>query len=159
MSTKNINDEIKRIIDSIWAEELPGNQGEGYLYSKLVKEAFDDISALKSRGFRLSTICRRFSEEGKLPKSADPNTFRRAFARECARREMIEERMKYEKVLRDTTKKEEKVDHASSAQERKMPRSGRVVNTGTTRILKKSDGSFEVLEDDLAADKEGENGK
>lgn len=135
----------------------PGRSGKAYPYAQTIYACFSEIEKLIDAGFTMATICKYLEGEGVLPNGADIHSFRRAFRREVARRSRQSTRSGI-KEKNDTSKKvhsNEGVRDMSAlksplASEREMSRSGRVVKTGMTKILKKSDGSFEVLEDRFA---------
>jgi len=160
MKNPNINDLIKRALDLL-REEAISDERQFFTYSEVAHAAFEDIELFKrTEKISLAKICRAFEKDGVLAPNSNPYSFRLALRREKAWRA----RMAAEKNKTDTSKKvnsnEDVPDmsalKSSFAPERKMPRSGRVVNTGTARIVKNYDGSFEVLEDRFTAEKGGD---
>ncbi|MDR1508028.1 MAG: hypothetical protein LBS53_00135 [Synergistaceae bacterium] len=95
----------------IRATESPGRKSDVSSYARAVYACFDDIQALTSEGFTLSTICNFLEKKGALPAGADTRSFCRALRRERARREQAE-KQKISKTRRavkndDTVKSEE----------------------------------------------------
>ena len=78
---------ISNLVQRVRETETPGKYGSAYSYSKVVYAAFREISALSKEGFSMTTICKVMENDGLLPKSASPYSFRRAFKRELERRE------------------------------------------------------------------------
>lgn len=159
MKNHIINDLIKRTINLL-REEARSKEESFFTYSEVAHIALDEIEELKrTEKLSFARICKAFEKSGVLAPNSNPHSFRLALRREKAWRT----RMVAEKSKHDTSRKvhsNEDVPDMSAlksplAAERKTPRSGRVVNTGTARIVKNYDGSFEVLEDRFTAEKGG----
>jgi hypothetical protein len=149
--------------------EVPRNPKDGYAYSELVREAFVKIKLFRSKGFSYAQICRVFEKNGLLPKNSKPYSLRTAFQRErdrLRREEEIEKLFKQETQATGTETKPTPVKTSGTArvaktvpvselgdkktgadvdERNRMIRNTTsvTVNTGTGRITKFADGSFE----------------
>jgi len=159
MENQIINDPIKHTINLL-REEARSKENHFFTYAEVAHIAFEEIEMLKkAEKISFAKICAAFAKNGVLAPNSNPYSFRLALRREKAWRV----KLAAEKDTPDTGKKKNPNEDipdlsalkSSLAPERKMPRSGRVVNTGTTRIVKNCDGSFDVLEDRFASEKGG----
>lgn len=151
MDFESINEQAKRIVQLAHDKKTKRRRVRSQ-YADAVSDVFDAISHLRRERFGYAFICELLEEEGVLPCGSKPILLRQAFVREVARRKAISG-----KTEKTSPTNEKKRDIASlkmpQTQGKQSALSGRVVNTGMARILKKSDGSFEVLEDDFTVDK------
>jgi hypothetical protein len=143
--------------------ETPHNAVTGYIYSEIARAAFDKLKLFRNRGFSYAQICGALEKTGLLPKNSNPYSLRQAFHREKARLKREGELMKLLKDNSDSVSKEEpgkpektavvkvqvkpepeksRLDEEAKAEWIKQM-SGSVVDTGTGKIVKYPDGSFD----------------
>jgi hypothetical protein len=136
-----VDEAVARLLDE---ENTIGGDGANS-YSRTVFSAFEKIRALREKRVSFERICRSFETSGMLPENANLHSFRQAYLRERARRS---------KAGSDAAKKAPlsparpaMPDNAAGAEnaekERARKLAGTVVNTGTGKIIKHADGSFE----------------
>jgi DNA-binding transcriptional MerR regulator len=152
--------------ENILNQETPHNAREGYIYSELARAAFGKIKLFRSKGFSYAQICAALEKAGMLPKNSNPYSLRQAFKREQRRLKREEELMELLKgnksaeveampaqaeksasVVHQKAPKFEteasKPDDKVAERERIKKMTGVPVNTGTSTIIKYTDGSFD----------------
>ncbi len=145
----------------ILRREPPFKRHEQDTYSKTVRSAFETVGKARSEGFSFAQICAALEKAGLLPREANPHSFRQAFHREETRRK------KEEVLLKLVTKQAEPKGQTApqpAPPERKQPQTvgaetasaseeaererirrmtSRVVDTGTGKIIIRSNGTFD----------------
>jgi hypothetical protein len=143
--------------------ETPHNSVTGYIYSEIARAAFGKLELFRNRGFSYAQICSALEKTGLLPKDSNPYSLRQAFHREKARLKREGELMKLLEDDSDSVSKEKPGKPEKTAvvkaqvkpgPEKSKPEedakaewikqmSGSVVDTGTGKIVKYPDGSFD----------------
>ena len=142
-------EKIRCLVQRVRETKTPGRHGATYCYSRLVYVAFREIAALREERFSMAAICKVMESDGLLPERASLNSFRRAFRREVARRNKAANRVNAPvdkanpAAVSPNKAAQNKMGETEKELNRKM--SGRVVNTGLGKIIKNSDGSFDIL--------------
>lgn len=146
---------IKDVCRQIGETAIPCNGGDSYVYAKVACIAFDEMKGLREKGIRFEVICRELEREGCLPQGANPGSLSRAFRREAARRSEVQKTNSSHKeeknwlkpskpsVSTDGSKAETFDAEAEREKRKKQGLGGRVVHTGTGKIIKTPDGGFE----------------
>ena len=136
--------------ENILGEEAPLTRKDTRAYSKAIRPVFARIERLRSKGFSFVQICAACEKSGILPKDANPYCFRQAFRRERAR------------LLAEGELAKQIADGSGTAGKTAMPspKAGAPdgeaaerewirkqlctsVDTGTGKIIKNPDGSFD----------------
>ena len=138
-------------------------KGKSRLYLYIVKNKFDAISRLLREGNTFISLFEHFVECGILPEDGNPESLRQAYRREALKRAKKTETKSHDTqkkantisspAITETLPQKEKVS-AGLGEEQKVNEDeervelirkqlGTVVDTGTSRIIKYSDGSFD----------------
>ncbi|MDR1581006.1 MAG: hypothetical protein LBS35_11665 [Synergistaceae bacterium] len=132
------NEKLQGSLAGIRETELPGRRGGVSHYARAVYACFDDIQALISEGFTLSTICSFLEKKGVPPAAADPRSFCRAYRRECSRREQsakqkkakAKEVAKHDSAVKLAESSAAKAEQGLSPPQYQAP----VISAGATRL-------------------------
>ena len=155
METYEKMEKIGSLVQRVKESETPGRHGATYCYSRVVYAAFREIAELRDEKFSLAAICRVMESDGLLPERACPQSFRRAFRRELARRNKAAMKQRGDNSVSDPSKKESfALSRESTAEGRgknptdkesgRFTRSaGKEPTSGSGGIKKLLDGSFE----------------
>jgi DNA-binding transcriptional MerR regulator len=136
--------------ESILGEGAPLTRKDTRAYSKAIRSVFARIERLRSKGFSFVQICAACEKSGILPNDANPYCFRQAFRRERAR------------LLAEGELAKQIADGSGTAGKTAMPspkagtpdgeaaekewirkQLSTAVDTGTGKIIKNPDGSFD----------------
>jgi len=160
LETESIEAALKSAVESI--RKTPAvRRRKNVSYAVVAKVGFDEIQKLSNDGYSYDIICKMLTENGALDAGANPKYLSRAFLRETKRRlsqtqvnapnrgegKAYTSAGKVDSTVAAPNKAiQNKVGEANKELEKKMP--DRVVNTGLGRIIKNSDGSFDILSED-----------
>jgi hypothetical protein len=164
MALKKKSEAIEKAVNRLLEEDDANNPSDPHCYSRAIFSAFEKIAPLREKGIGYARICKAFESFGLLPENADPHSLGQAFRREKARREKYSAKTPpSERSDRDTAKKAaaspwkadksiaktapEAAEAGNDATEKEWIRklTGTTVDTELGKIIKHSDGSFEVL--------------
>jgi hypothetical protein len=154
-------------VEEILRNEAPLNRKGGHVHSDTAKKFFGGIKSLRGRGFSFIQLCGAFEKAGILPEKSNPYSLRQAFVREMARRAKVEELFKAVKniALEETAARSPKANipartgftKAVGSQSGSAPtpddredekewirkQTSMTVDTGSGKITKNADGSFD----------------
>ena len=140
--------------ENIMGEEAPLTRKDTRAYSKAIRPVFARVERLRAKGFSFVQICAACEKSGILPKDANPYCFRQAFRRERARLlaegELAKQIADGPGTAGKTAMQSPKADRPAGAPdgeaaEREWIRKQlcTAVDTGTGKIIKNPDGSFD----------------
>jgi hypothetical protein len=164
MTLKKRGEAIEEAVNRLLEEADAPDPAAPRCYSRAASSAFEKIASLREKGIGYVRICKAFESSGLLPENADPHSLGQAFRREKTRRGKIAAKTPpSERSDRDTVKKADalpwkadktiektvpeaaKVGNDATEKEWIRKLTGTTVDTGLGKIIKHSDGSFDVL--------------
>ena len=148
METQSIEAALKSAVDSI--RRTPAiRRRKNVSYVTVVKVGYEEIQKLRSDGYSYDIICKILSENGALGVDASPKNLCTAFLREKNRRlsrtQTASQNPRASSSLTGKANQNNGGEAKKTEQEKGQTRAmaGTVVDTGTGKIIKRMDGSFE----------------